>query len=445
MLNTAFLISFLYETFTTLPYRLLAYYPFRRQLRCPLWTILLVICSTQLLHSSLYAWMIVHEIGGTRLLEYLFAAICMLIFLCSIDESNWKQLFLYILLFDYIIVVRGVSFFIEARLFYRPDLAFDSLRSFLLNLIVLGVSMPFMIVFLKRFHDTILETEAPSLWRVIWILPAFSTLIVLMYTSDLSPDSVRQLRFFIGRVLLLVTMFGVYGILLQSLDIIRQDAALAEQAVQQENLLALQRTQYNQLARHMEETRQARHDLGQHLRVINSYLSTGNEDMLKEYVENYQQSLPPDTSRSWCKNYAVNTIISYYFDEAEHSGIDFTAKLELPERLPVSEPEFCSMIGNLLENALLACRDDTETAPFIRVLAKLDHQRLLLTVDNTAVREPAAKYGRFLSSRHEGYGLGTASVRAIAQKHHGQADYRWENGIFYASILMRTDTAEVKK
>ncbi|MCD8012779.1 MAG: GHKL domain-containing protein [Lachnospiraceae bacterium] len=441
MLNTAFIVSFLYETFTTLPYRLLGYYPFRRRLRYPFWTILLLICSTQLLHSSLYAWMIVHDMEGARLLEYVFATICLCIFLNSIDADKWKMLFIYIFLFDYIIVVRGVAFFIEARLFYSPDMSFESLRSFLLNLAVLCASVPFMVAFLKRIRDTVLETEAPSLWRVIWILPAFSTLIVMMYTADLSPDNVRQLRFFIGRVLLLIAMFGVFSILLQSLDIIRQDAALAEQAVQQENLLALQRTQYNQLARHMEETRQARHDLGQHLRVINSYLSTGNEDMLKEYIENYQQNLPPDTSRSWCKNYAVNTIISYYFEEAEHSGIDFTAKLELPERLPVSEPEFCSMIGNLLENALLACRDTTGSAPFIRVLAKLENQKLLLTVDNTAVKEPTVKYGRFLSSRHEGYGLGTASVRAIAKRHHGEADYRWENGIFYASILMKADFA----
>ncbi|MCD7761821.1 MAG: GHKL domain-containing protein [Lachnospiraceae bacterium] len=436
-MNIPFLICFLYETVSTLPYRLMGYYPFRKRLLYPMWTIALLIGCTQLLHSALYAWLTVQDIGGERFLEFFFAAICFLIYTNSVDADRWKTLFLYVFLFDYIILVRGISLFAEARLFYSPELEFNSLRSLLLNLIVLAMTAPFMLLFLKRTAERVFHTDAPSLWKVIWLLPVFTTLIVLLYTGDLSPENVRQIRFLLSRVLLIFGMFSLYGVLFQTLDIIRNEAALEEQAAQQENLLALQRTQYSQLSRHMQETRQARHDLAQHLRIINNYISTGSDAALKEYVENYQQSLPPDTSRSWCKNFAVNTIVSYYFQEAENSGIDFTAQMSLPEQLPISEPEFTSVLGNLLENALLACRSVENTAPFIRVLAKADEQKLLLTVDNTAVTAPTIKAGRFLSSRHEGYGLGTESVRTIAERHQGRADFRWEDGIFYASVSLR--------
>ncbi len=441
-MNIPFLICFLYETVSTLPYRLMGYYPFRKRLLYPMWTVILLIASTQLLHSALYAWMTVQGIGGTRFLEFFFAAVCFLIYTNSIDTDRWKTLFLYIFLFDYIILVRGISLFAEARLFYSPDLDFGSLRSLLLNLLVLAVTAPFMLLFLRRTAEQVFHTDAPSLWRVIWLLPAFTTLIVLLYTGDLSPENVRQIRFLLSRVLLILGMFGLYAVLFQTLDIIRNEAVLEEQAAQQENLLALQRTQYSQLSRHMQETRQARHDLAQHLRIINNYISTGSEAALKEYVENYEHSLPPDTSRSWCKNFAVNTIIGYYFQEAENAGVDFTAQMNLPEQLPISEPEFTSVLGNLLENALLACRGVENAAPFIRVLAKADEQKLLLTVDNTAVSAPTTKAGRFLSSRHEGYGLGTESVRTIAQRHHGQADFRWDSGVFYASVSLRAGEAQ---
>ncbi|MCD8337611.1 MAG: GHKL domain-containing protein [Lachnospiraceae bacterium] len=432
---SAFVTVFLYETASTLPYRILGYYPFRKQLRFSIWGVAILIGVTQLLQSSIYAWMSGNDLPQ-RATNIAFAVICFLTYMISIDADRWKTLFLYVFLFDFTVAVRGSAYFIEARLFYSPTLLFDTPRSILINVLLLVVTIPFMVTFLARTKDLVFHTDAPSLWHVIWMLPAFTTAIVMMYTSDISPENVYQLRFFFSRVLLILGMFGIYEVLLQSLDVIRHEAAMAEQATQQENLLALQRTQYSQLTRHIEETRQARHDLAQHLRIINSYLNTGSEDALREYVAHYEQSLPPDTSRSWCKNYAVNTLVHYYFEESEKSGIDFTASLNLPADLPIGEPEFCSILGNLLENALLACREVKDTAPFIRILAKADGRRIILTVDNTCAVAPKEKNGRFLSSRHEGYGLGSASVRTLAQRNNGSADFRYEHGMFYASVML---------
>ena len=38
--------------------------------------------------------------------------------------------------------------------------------------------------------------------------------------------------------------------------------------------------------------------------------------------------------------------------------------------------------------------------------------------------------------QREGSGTGTASVWAIAQRHHGITDFRYEYGIFYASVFI---------
>jgi len=431
-----FLTAFLYEIISTMPYRIIAYYPFRNHLRYSIGITAFVVGFTQVLESALYAWLSSQNPAWGRISEFVFAIVCILIFMTSVKIDHWKVLFIYIFLFDYIILVRGSAYFIEARLFYSADLTFDSPRSLLFNLVILAVTMPFMILYLERTRNIAFQTEAPSLWRVIWILPGFTTLIVMMYTSDITAEAVWQFRFFFSRVLLIVGMLGAFSVLLQTLSVIQREAAVEEERIQQEHLLAIQRTQYSQLSRHMQETRQARHDLIQHLRIINSFISTGSQDALREYVENYELSLPPNTSRSFSKNYTVNTLVSYYAEEAEHSAIDFTAQLNLPEVLPLNEAEFCSMLGNLLENALLACREVKETAPYIRILAKQDNQRILLTVDNTCQTEPVLKDGQFLSSRHEGYGLGTASIRTIAQRHHGTASFRYERGMFYASVVL---------
>ncbi len=432
-----FLVAFCYATAGTLPYRILAYYPFRKQLRFPVWLIVLIVGVTQFVQSFLYAWLTVHDSGGERLLEFIFAPVCFVVFLLCIRADIWKTVFLYVFTFDYTVLVRGVSQYVECMLFYSPDMTFHSARSTVIQLIVCAVTAPFMILFLKKTKDRVFLTDAPALWRVIWLLPAFSTLIVMIYTNDLSAESEHQFRYLLSRCLLIGGMLVVYYVLIRSLDVIRHEAALEEKAAQQENLLALQRTQYSQIARYTNETRQARHDLNQHLRLIRQYINTGDQKALQEYIDHYEATLPPERNDLFCKNYAVNTVLSYYYEEALQAGIDFSPKLDLPETLPLSEPEFCSMLGNLLENALLACRGVSDTAPFIRILAKTEGGFLWLAIDNTCPQKPNWEGKKLRSSRHEGFGLGTASVRTIAKRHNGDASFSWEDGVFYASVSLK--------
>lgn len=437
---SAYATAFCFSIVSTLPYRVIAYYPYRKQLRYPIWGIAMLIGASQLIQSCLYAWLSVNGSNGARLLEYIFAPVCFIIFLSSIRADRWKVLFLYIFMFDFTALVRGAAMYLESLLFYSPDMTFTSLRSIIIHVILLAVTSPAMILFLKFTKDRVFQTEAPEFWRVIWLLPVFTTVVVMLFTNGQSPESVRQFRFLFARVLLLFGMIAVYYILILALDVIRHEAALEEKAAQQENLLALQRTQYSQISRYMEETRQARHDLAQHLRIINQYLSSGSQEDLRAYVENYEAALPPNTTRTFCRNYAVNTVLSYYYEEAQTSGIDFTASLMLPERLPISEPEFCSLMGNLLENALLSCQEAAESAiaaPFIRVLAQTDGGFLWLAIDNTCLREPVLKDGRLLSSRHDGFGLGTASVATIAKRGGGSSEFTYENEVFYASVSLK--------
>ena len=230
---------------------------------------------------------------------------------------------------------------------------------------------------------------------------------------------------------------------MEALNAVRQQAQLEERAAQQDTLLAMQYTQYQQLSRHIEEVREARHDLRQHLNLIEHYLQSGKTEDLKAYIEQYRMTLPPDTARTWCENYAVNTVISYYGEEARKASVDFSVRIQLPPSLPLREPELCSIFGNLLENALDACRECTDSAPFIRICAQEDASHIVIAVDNTCCHPPIEENGRFRSTKHDGLGTGTASIRSIAERYQGVADFRYEDGIFYASVMLKFDCPKI--
>lgn len=439
-MNSAyFYIVFLCETATMLPFWVLSYYPFRRQLRFPWQTVVLIVGGSQIIQSFLYAWVSAHGFPA-RGVEFAIGVSCLVIYLICIRADRWKVLFLYIFIFDYLMITRGTAYFIEARLFEGFQPSRYPLWSTMVTLCLFAVTTPFMFLFLRRTKEQVFQSEAPDFWRTVWLLPAFTTGIVLMFTMDLSLDNVRQVQFLAARVLLILSMFIVYYILLRSLDGIREAAAAEERSRRLDELLALQRTQYEQISRHMEDTLRARHDLEQHLKVLHGLLRNGEQEAIRRYLVDYENCLPRNASRIYCDNQALNTIVSYYADQAEAADIDLFVRLWFSKELPVGEPEFCSLFGNLFSNAIEACRKVKGSRPFITINGDEESGRILLTVDNSCDQEPVIQDNRFVSTRHEGFGVGTESIRATAKRYNGWADFKYEDGIFYASVVLFGDS-----
>lgn len=126
----------------------------------------------------------------------------------------------------------------------------------------------------------------------------------------------------------------------------------------------------------------------------------------------------------------------FYAGRIREAGIRLEAEFSLPEALPFPEPDLCVVLGNLLENAQEACSGLEN--PYIRVAAKLTAANaFVLLVENSAPTSPRQRAdGSLLSTKREGTGIGTGSVRLLAQEHGGMAEFRWEEGVFQASVFL---------
>ena len=370
--------------------------------------------------------------GSVRQVEVVTSLLGAALYIALIRTDPFKLLFTYILLLDYLMVVRGAAAFLSARLFAASS---QSWQGSLLCTLLYALSLPWLLHFFRRNAQMVFETDAPELWRTIWLVPALTSLVVLIYTNAYE-EEVGNWSFLLTRLVLLLCIIVTYFSLLRSLEALRSRTALEEQARQSEQVLAFQRAQYEQLQSYMEEIRRARHDLRQHQSMILSYLESGDTDRLREYLQSQMDALPPETIRKYCRNYAINLLLNYYAWRFLEKKIEFEFQAELPERLPALEPDLCVVLGNLLENAQEACAGQED--PYVRAAARLSGSRAItLIVDNTAPAAPCtAPNGSFHSTKHEGSGIGTQSVRYIAQKYNGTADFRWENGVFYASVFL---------
>lgn len=422
-----------------LPYHLLAYYPFRDRLRFPAWIVTLLVGLNMGGHFLMccYCYGVGRDI---RNFDAIMAVFSLINYFFCVKVEIPKLLFIYILVVDYIMIIRGIAIFIDIRFFMEPGTAYYFLSSAadtMLRVIPVVLTAPFMLKFLAVTKERVLHSHAPQLWRTIWLIPGLTSFIVLAFTWNLNTASVATLSCLLTRFSLLILVFVIYHVLVMSLESLRLQGEAEERARNQEQIIILQRTQYSRLQKQIESTRQARHDLRQHLNMIQAYLDSGEEALLKEYLAKYGQKLSALTPKTYCNNYAVDMVVRHYAEIAQEHMINFDSCIHLPMHLSVSEPDICILFGNLLENALDACFLMPDASPFIRIHARVAGERAIsITVDNSCIQEPVMIDGKFLSSKHSGPGTGTMSVKNIAGQYHGIADFKWEGGVFYASVFL---------
>lgn len=418
-----------------IPSHLMAYYPFRDRLRFALWKVLLPVGLIQVAQSLFYGYITLQG-GNGQIVAYGFAPIYMAIYFLSVKDDRFKVLFLYLFVTDYTMILRGAAVFLEARFFHQPGMDFTSWTSTVLNLALLAVSAPFMLRLFSNAREKVFSVDAPVFWRTAWMVPACTTAIVMVFTASFEVERVRSFNFLFARVLLLLCVLVVYSILLDALDGIRRQAALTEKAEMQEQLLNLQRVQHEQLLQYNEEVKAARHSLRQHLEVMRAYLEQKDTDGAMAYLDAYAKKLPADIHRTFSRNFALNAVCTRYAEEARQYEINYDVELDMPEHLAISEPEVCGLLGDLLKNAVEACQEVRRSAPFIRVRGTCEDGHIVITVDNTCEQEPAWENERLLSTKHEGYGIGTWAVRMAAEQNGGTADFSYQDGVFYAYIFL---------
>ncbi len=113
------------------------------------------------------------------------------------------------------------------------------------------------------------------------------------------------------------------------------------------------------------------------------------------------------------------------------------SSISLPQSLPVPEIDFCTILGNLLSNAVEACQRQTQGTPSITInIGQAGESMIALSIQNTYSHLIRMKDGRFLSSKREDMGTGTTSVRYLVERYHGILKFDYSNGIFEASLLL---------
>ena len=267
---------------------------------------------------------------------------------------------------------------------------------------------------------------------VSFIFLGFNLLIVPRHYSTLHVNNIfvffliaMPLLFFL--LLLLCVLF--YLIVSGMIESSRKETEL--------RILDMQKTQFYKQQAYLEATAKERHDFKHAVRTIRSLSAEGNIEELNRFIDQYVEKMPELSVRTWCDVPTINALLNYYKQMANIRGIPLSIDITLPKDKELSETEICSILGNILENAINACREIESYKRFIRLtITVMNDIFLCIAAVNSFDGKPQMRGGKYVSTRRSGSGIGLESITSIAASMGGSADFSHEGCEFFSNIML---------
>lgn len=194
-------------------------------------------------------------------------------------------------------------------------------------------------------------------------------------------------------------------------------SALTQAAQAQKNYVAEASLRY-------EKTRSFRHDLKNHLSVLDGLLQNGETEKARAYLDQLDAaasalSFPVQTGEA-----AVDTLLGEKLALARAQGIKTNLSLLLPRNCAVDTLDWCVIFANALDNALQASLL-AEDERFLSLRGERQGDFYRLEVENTCLPGPMPHIG-----------VGLSNIKAAAEKYHGAMLVEKTDARFRLNVLL---------
>jgi len=143
-----------------------------------------------------------------------------------------------------------------------------------------------------------------------------------------------------------------------------------------------------------------------------------------------------------CKNLTVDSFVKYYISIATDKNIRFDTKLNIPQDININPIDLCVILGNGIENAINACdKTEDDDNKYINLISNIIGTNLVIKIVNSYNGEIRKDGDKFISTTHEGYGIGLSSITGLAEKYNGYVDIKYTHNRFEIDIVLNTETS----
>lgn len=176
-----------------------------------------------------------------------------------------------------------------------------------------------------------------------------------------------------------------------------------------------------------------RHDYRHHIQTLKVHASRDEMDEIRQYLDMLDDDLTNVETVVRTGNRITDAILNSKLSLAREKQIQVKAKTNIPVRLSIPELDLCTVISNLLDNAIEACMELPPERRLIRIYMEMKGNYLYMALTNTTA---GGKKKHFATTKGAGRGLGLSRVDEVVKKHGGYLTRASEEEAFSTEVLL---------
>ncbi len=349
-----------------------------------------------------------------------------------------KKLFLSSFCVIFISIITALIANFSAVLFQKSVVDIFSNQS--LQRFISIVVCQLIIIYIYKLTLGIFRNENKSdLSNSEWVLilsVLFMSIVISLFLTFIAMQKVLDNI----RSLIVLCIFGLIIINIVTVYLV-VNLSKKNSAVRENQLLRIQQKyqqQYTESTKNQYETiKKIYHDFKNHNIVIASLLENGDVINAKKYVGDYLNHMSVSEAFVNTNNHIVNAIVNCKAEIAKCSNIE-TSIVTVSDFNGIDDLDLCSLISNLFDNAIEACRKVSDNRQ-IYFSIKKDGSNYVFNMKNSVDRPIIANNPELNTTKRDKqfHGLGTKIITDIAKKYNGIADFFEDGNCFVCNILLK--------
>ena len=284
---------------------------------------------------------------------------------------------------------------------------------------------------LKEKREVFYSTLAQGSFIMCGFLQCLNACII---TSELSD---RRKYYVIG----LFSYLGVAFLGSQIMVVLNMNSRMKELIKEERILHTTQKKYYQSLLEREDETRKYRHDMTNHLMIMDTLLNDDSIDELKEYMGELRKEFGTVQGKRYVTgNAVIDAISSYYLPEVDEFA-DIKIRGRIPSDMKIDEVSICTIYSNLVKNAveeLRRLKDTGNNNLKIFIDFKAGEEFFSISVKNT-MRQDAVVFGIYTPTSKKdcrNHGIGLGNIKRSVEKEHGRFNIEKKENMFIADVIL---------
>lgn len=241
-------------------------------------------------------------------------------------------------------------------------------------------------------------------------------------------------------------IYGVFAVMacctlvvvtLMQIVVLSQNAHIKKSNDMYKEHMALQKQYYEHMLLQYEELRKFRHDVKNHMLALNSMCTSEDNSQIKKYLSQLTNEVSSKKPVEYTGNRELDAVIAPFALEAESKNIKVQFKGRVSDNVAIDMFDMCTIISNLLNNAIEVCEKIQEDKRIIEFEIAGYNSQIFISVRNSYDMESIINQKqKFITTKEDklNHGIGLENVRRTVKKYDGDMRISQENERFIVTI-----------